>query len=202
MDARSLIPPDPDVDALKAAAAGCRACPLYADATQTVFGVGNPAASVMLVGEQPGDVEDRRGLPFVGPAGLLLQRAMDDAGLAREAVYVTNAVKHFRFTLRGKRRIHATPGREHIEACAPWLEAELAVVDPRLVVCLGGTAMKALLGPKYRVTKDRGALLPFGENRQALITTHPSAILRLPGEQRDDGYQALVADLTVAAGAL
>jgi DNA polymerase len=158
----------------------------------------------MLVGEQPGDVEDQQGLPFVGPAGKVLQKAVAEAGHGKGEVYVTNAVKHFRFEQRGKRRIHATPGREHIEACAPWLDAELRLVRPEVVVALGATAVKALLGSKYRVTKDRGALLPFDRlpGAQALITTHPSAILRMPPEQRDDGYAALVADLRVAAEAV
>ncbi|HEV2089270.1 MAG TPA: UdgX family uracil-DNA binding protein [Cryptosporangiaceae bacterium] len=204
MDARSLIPADADLVALRVAAADCQACPLHADATQTVFGTGDPAASVVLVGEQPGDVEDQRGLPFVGPAGKLLQKAVAEAGFGQGAVYVTNAVKHFRFEQRGKRRIHQTPGPEHIRACSPWLAAELALVEPEVVVCLGATAVKALLGSAYRVTKDRGVLLPFDDlpGAEALITTHPSAILRMPPETREDGYTGLVADLRVAAEAV
>jgi uracil-DNA glycosylase family protein len=201
MNAPAPVPTDTDLDGLKAAAAGCTACPLHENATQTVFGAGNPAAHVFLVGEQPGDVEDRRGLPFVGPAGTLLQRAVAEAGFARGEVYVTNAVKHFRFEPRGKRRIHVTPGTEHIRACAPWLNAELAVVRPKVVVCLGATAVKAVLGSSYRVTRDRGALLPFDglPDARALITIHPSAILRMQDDARDEGYAGLVADLKVAA---
>ena len=200
MDAQSLIPPKADWTELKKAAAGCQACELYADATQTVFGAGDPHAAAMLVGEQPGDVEDQRGLPFVGPAGTLLQRAVAEAGFGKGSVYVTNAVKHFRFEQRGKRRIHVTPGREHIQACSPWIAAELAVVKPKVVVCLGATAVKALLGSTYRVTKDRGVLLPFDDlpGAHAVITTHPSAILRMPDGAREAGYAELVADLRVA----
>jgi uracil-DNA glycosylase family protein len=202
-----IIPPDADVPAIKAAASGCTACELSGPATQTVFGTGNPHASVVLVGEQPGDVEDRQGVPFVGPAGKLLQRAVAEAGFARGSIYVTNAVKHFRFEQRGSRRIHQTPQPVHIHACAPWLAAELAVVDPKIVVCLGATAVRALLGPQPRVTKDRGVLRPFGGGEielpgaRALITIHPSAILRMPDDAREQGYQDLVADLRIAAEA-
>jgi DNA polymerase len=192
------IPPSADLPALAAAARTCTACELHEQASQTVFGEGPPDARIVLVGEQPGDVEDTEGRPFVGPAGALLDRALADAGLDRDQVYLTNAVKHFRFTLRGKRRIHAKPGREHIEACHPWLDAELAVIAPEIVVCLGATAVQALLGSRYRVMKDRGALLPFGEGRRALITTHPSAVLRVPSEDRKAAFEALVADLRVA----
>jgi DNA polymerase len=155
----------------------------------------------MLVGEQPGDVEDTRGRPFVGPAGALLDRALVEVGLDREQVYVTNAVKHFRFSQRGKRRIHAKPGREHIEACHPWLERELALVTPEIVGVLGATAVQAMLGSKYRVMRDRGTLLPFGDMR-ALITIHPSAALRAPPEDRKAAFEGLVTDLQVAAAAL
>ncbi|SHM96838.1 UdgX family uracil-DNA binding protein [Cryptosporangium aurantiacum] len=207
MDASTLIPAQADLPALKQAAAGCTACELYAPATQTVFGTGNPTAKVLLVGEQPGDVEDQRGLPFVGPAGKLLQRAVAEAGFGQGAVYVTNAVKHFRFELRGKRRIHQTPQPEHIRACTPWVGAEIAAVHPEVVVCLGATAVKALLGARYRVTKDRGELLkytgPSAEpTMKALITIHPSAILRMPDDAREKGYADLVADLAVAARAV
>ena len=141
------MPDGADVEGLRVAARGCRGCELWEPATQVVFSAGNPAAPLALVGEQPGDAEDRQGIPFVGPAGTLLQRALADAGVAVAHVYVTNAVKHFRFTERGKRRIHATPRCRHIKACRPWLEAELRLVDPALIVCLGATAAKALLGP-------------------------------------------------------
>jgi uracil-DNA glycosylase len=174
-------------------------------ATQVVFSAGNTNAAMALVGEQPGDVEDRQGVPFVGPAGKLLQRALSDAGVAVADVYVTNAVKHFRFTERGKRRIHATPQVTHIQACRPWLEAELTLVDPTLIVCLGATAAKALLGTSFRVTKQRGQVLelptPVGQ-RQVLATVHPSSVLRATGEERDVAFGGLVDDLRVAAKAI
>jgi len=210
------------LDSLRDAARGCRACPLWEPATQTVFGLGPPDARVVFVGEQPGDVEDRRGEPFVGPAGRLLDRALEDAGIDRSQTYVTNAVKHFRFTQTAKRRLHQTPGPEHIAACRPWLDAELALVNPELVVCLGATAAKAMLGSSFRITKQRGQLMPFeppasvggdgslfdqaedGAVHSAWImaTTHPSAVLRVPGDQRAAAYDALVADLKVGAEVL
>jgi DNA polymerase len=196
------IPSGADLRAVAAAARDCTACELYRDATQTVFGEGPGDARLVLVGEQPGDVEDVQGRPFVGPAGALLDRALERVGLDRGEVYVTNAVKHFRFSARGKRRIHSKPGREHIEACHPWLDAELNVLKPQVVACLGATAVSALLGSKYRVMKNRGVLLPFREPVRALITTHPSAVLRVPDEDRKDAFDALVADLGVAAEAL
>jgi uracil-DNA glycosylase family protein len=156
---------------------------------------------MVLVGEQPGDVEDRQGIPFVGPAGRLLQDALEEAGVATEDVYVTNAVKHFRFTERGKRRIHQTPQVSHIKACLPWLQAELTVVDPTLIVCLGATAARALLGPTFRVTKQRGEVLelatPVGV-RPVLATVHPSAVLRATAEERSQAFGGLVADLRTA----
>jgi DNA polymerase len=172
---------------------------------------------VVLVGEQPGDVEDRRGEPFVGPAGRLLDKALVDAGIDRSLTYVTNAVKHFRFTPTPKRRLHQTPGPEHIAACRPWLSAELALTSPELVVVLGATAARALLGPSFRITKQRGQLMPFespadGPDRDdedagvhsawIIATTHPSAVLRVPTEDRAAAYDALVADLQVGAQAL
>jgi DNA polymerase len=203
---------------LRSAAAGCRACELWEPATQTVFGEGPETARVVLVGEQPGDQEDRSGEPFVGPAGKLLDRALGDAGIDRGDAYVTNAVKHFRFTVKGKRRIHQTPGAEHMRACRPWLESEFEVLKPEVVVCLGATAAKALISPSFRITQDRGHLLPWtppgvevvepaDEDEDApsqtwmLATTHPSAILRTPDEARAAAYDALVADLTVVARA-
>lgn len=196
---------------LRAAAVACRGCELGAPATQTVFSTGSATARVALVGEQPGDVEDRRGAPFVGPAGQLLDRALTEAGLDRADAYVTNAVKHFRFTQDspGSRRLHRTPELRHLEACRPWLLAELAIVDPEVVVLLGATAGKALLGPGFRVTAVRGRLLPrAGRTGEAaavqagwlLATVHPSAVLR--ADNRESAYAAFVADLRVAAAAL
>jgi len=205
VSAAPWVPDDADIDGLRKAAVDCKGCELWQAATQVVFSAGNPNAPMALVGEQPGDVEDRQGIPFVGPAGKLLQRALSDAGVGVEDVYVTNAVKHFRFTERGKRRIHATPQVTHIQACRPWLEAELSLVDPTLIVCLGATAARSLLGASFRVTKQRGQLLtlltPVGE-RQVLATVHPSSILRATGEERDIAYGGLVDDLRVAAGAI
>ena len=205
------------LEGLREAARGCRACPLWEPATQTVFGLGPADARVVFVGEQPGDVEDRKGEPFVGPAGKLLDRALADAGIDRGETYVTNAVKHFRFTQSGKRRIHQTPGPEHVTACHPWLQSELALVDPELVVCLGATAAKAMLGNSFRITKQRGQLMPYERGTEGTLfdteeaavqsawimaTAHPSAVLRVPPEARDAAYDALVADLRVGAGAL
>jgi DNA polymerase len=215
-------PPDGvGLDGLRTAAAGCRACELWEPATQTVFGEGPETARIVFVGEQPGDQEDRKGEPFVGPAGRLLDKALADAGIDRRDAYITNAVKHFRFTPKGKRRMHQTPGPEHLRACRPWLEAEFAVLQPEVVVCLGATAARALISPSFRITTDRGQLLPWtppgvavAEGSDAdddedaphqvwmLATTHPSAILRTPDEARDAAYDALVADLTVVAHAL
>ena len=210
--AQHFVPPDAhELDELKAAAAHCEGCELYQDATQTVFGRGAANARVVFVGEQPGDVEDQKGLPFVGPAGRLLRDAVGDAGLDPGDVYITNAVKHFRFELRGKRRIHQSPGPAHITACRPWLVAEFALLKPDLVVVLGATAAKALLGPSFRVTKSRGQLMPWPASAQhpedfpvaevqALATIHPSAVLR--ADDRDAAYQGLVDDLKVGAAAL
>ena len=195
------MPEHADIEALKSAAVNCKGCELWQPATQVVFSAGNPKAPLALVGEQPGDVEDRQGIPFVGPAGRLLQEALDEAGVAREDVYVTNAVKHFRFTDRGKRRIHATPQVTHIKACLPWLEAELTLVDPTLIVCLGATAARALLGSTFRVTKQRGQVLelatPVGV-RPVLATVHPSAVLRATAEERSAAFAGLVSDLRTA----
>src|SRR4051795_4640699 len=216
-------PRDVGLDGLRSAAAGCRACELWEPATQTVFGEGPETARIVFVGEQPGDQEDRTGEPFVGPAGRLLDKALADAGIDRRDAYITNAVKHFRFTPTPKRRIHQSPGAEHLMACRPWLEAEFEVLKPEVVVCLGATAAKALISPSFRITKDRGQLLPWtppgvaaaegvasdaDDDEDAphqmwmLATTHPSAILRTPDEARDAAYDALVADLKVVAGAL
>jgi uracil-DNA glycosylase family protein len=211
---------------LREAAAGCRACELWEPATQTVFGEGPETARIVFVGEQPGDQEDRAGEPFVGPAGKLLDRALVDAKIDRRDAYITNSVKHFRFTPTPKRRIHQSPGAEHIRACKPWLEAEFAVLQPEIVVCLGAVAAKALISPTFKITKERGQLLPWtppgrqltlltepdadGDEPEEevpaqtwmLATAHPSAILRTPDDARAAAYDALVADLAVVAGAL
>lgn len=194
--AASFLPDRLDLDALRDAAAGCRGCDLYRNATSTVFGEGPPGARFLLVGEQPGDQEDRQGAPFVGPAGRVLDRALAEAGIERDEVYVTNAVKHFSFTLRGKRRIHQKPTAAEIDACRPWLTAELAVVEPEVVVVLGATAARSVLGPAFRVTKERGVPVPLG-GRLAVATLHPSAVLRAP--DRDATYAGFLADLQVAA---
>ncbi|GLI00480.1 UdgX family uracil-DNA binding protein [Phytohabitans aurantiacus] len=209
--AEKFVPDAKSLDELKAAAPGCRGCELYEGATQVVFGRGDAHAKVVFVGEQPGDVEDQKGLPFVGPAGHLLRRAVDDAGMDPGHIYITNAVKHFRFELRGKRRIHQTPDRVHIEACRPWLVSEFALLKPQVVVVLGATAAKALLGPSFRVTQSRGQVLPWPDSAQRpqdfpvepaklVATIHPSAVLR--ADNREIAYNGLVADLKVAARVL
>lgn len=204
--AAPFVPDGTDLAGLAAAAASCQGCHLYQNATQTVFGDGSSSARIVLIGEQPGDVEDRRGRPFVGPAGNLLDRALGDSGLDRKAAYVTNAVKHFKFTMAvaGKRRIHAKPDAWEVNACRPWLHAELSLLDPEVVVCLGATAAQAIFGPSFRVTKSRGVLLPWPSQEEegvqapyALATIHPSAVLR--AADRDEAYAGLVADLTVVA---
>ena len=204
--AQEWVPEHPDsIDALRAAAPACRGCELWEPATQVVFSAGNSHAAVALVGEQPGDAEDTRGIPFVGPAGQLLQRALEEAGLARDRVYVTNAVKHFRFTPRGNRRIHATPETSHVSACKPWLAEELRLVDPQVVVLLGATAAKALLGPSVRIGKDRGHPIERETTQGTttfFVTTHPSAVLRTPEDARAAAYAALVDDLRTVAGLL
>ena len=187
-----------DLGALRDAARGCTGCELRAPATQTVFGVGPASAWLMLVGEQPGDKEDLAGEPFVGPAGRLLDRALEQAGITRGETYVTNAVKHFRFERRGSRRIHKTPAVAHVRACRPWLDAELRLVGPAVVATLGATAAKALLGSRFRITESRGTVLEW-EGVALVPTVHPSAILRLDPDDRDAAFDALVADLTVAA---
>jgi DNA polymerase len=204
--AQQWVPPDADVEALRAAAPGCRGCELWAPATQVVVSTGDDRARVMLVGEQPGDAEDREGAPFVGPAGKLLARALEEAGLDRRELYLTNAVKHFRFTPRGKRRIHQTPDLAHITACRPWVEAELSAVDPEVVVPLGATAARSVMGPGVKVTQQRGQVViregPDGGERRFVPTVHPSSVLRVPGADRQAAYEALVADLRVVTGLL
>jgi DNA polymerase len=213
-DASDFLPPGAagggpgTLPELRRAAAGCRGCDLHRNATQTVFGEGERDARLILVGEQPGDREDRDGRPFVGPAGRLLDELLEEAEISRGAVYVTNAVKHFRWKEgRGKRRIHQSPTREQVRSCRPWLEAELAAIKPALLVCLGATAAKAVLGPGFRVTNDRGRVLDPSESElgglepgtPALATLHPSALLRIrePGERKRE-RDAVVEDLRVA----
>ena len=197
---RDLIPAQPDLGELRAAAAGCTACDLYRDATQTVFGEGSPDAEVLLVGEQPGDGEDRAGRPFVGPAGRVLDQALAEVGIDRELAYVTNVVKHFKFERRGKLRIHKKPNAEQVHACFPWLEAELRVVQPRVLVLLGATAAQALLGSSFRVSRQRGQFLESDLAPRVLATVHPSSILRAPDEEaRALAYEGFVADLSVVA---
>jgi DNA polymerase len=195
-----LIPARPSVAKLRAVASDCRACDLYRDATQTVFGEGSHRAHVVMVGEQPGDSEDRQGHPFVGPAGRVLDDALADAGIDRDDVYITNVVKHFRFVRKGKRRIHKKPNAEQIRACRPWLDAELGVVKPRVLVCLGATAAQALLGPKTTVGATRGRFRPDGAAGWITVTVHPSSILRAPDEEtRRQERAAFVRDLKAIA---
>ena len=187
---------------LREAAAHCTACPLHKNATQTVFGEGRKGAALMLVGEQPGDQEDVRGKPFVGPAGQILNRALEEAGIDRNAVYVTNTVKHFKWEPRGKRRIHQKPSSRDIAACRPWLEAELRIVRPGVLVCLGSTAAQALFGSAFRVTRERGKVLASPLAPRVVATVHPSALLRQPDEEsRRREYALFVQDLRVALAA-
>lgn len=195
------VPLTLDVETLRNAAANCRACPLWRSATCTVFGEGAPAARVVIVGEQPGDQEDRQGRPFVGPAGKLLDRALAAAGIDRAHVYLTNAVKHFKWEPRGKRRLHKTPSAREVAACRPWLVAELRALAPRLIVCLGATAAKAVLERDVRVTTERGQRVPTAFGAPALITVHPSSLLRLPAEMDSDAaFNDFVADLARIGG--
>lgn len=190
------MPRTRSVRAMAAAVQSCHGCDLYKEATQAVFGEGPPTARVMMIGEQPGDIEDREGEPFLGPAGRLLDRALVDVGIRREDVYLTNAVKHFKFTRRevGKRRIHDKPDRSEVLACHPWLDAELRAVKPEVVVLLGATAAQALLGPKFRITRERGRIIE-ADGLKYVATVHPSAVLRSPNREQD--YQAFVRDLSV-----
>lgn len=205
--AQAYLPDGGGLTALREAVDGCRGCALYRDATQAVFGAGPAAARLLLAGEQPGDVEDRRGEPFVGPAGRVLDDALEAAGIAREEVYLTNVVKHFKFTRdeRGTRRLHRTPNRTEVVACRPWLDAEIREVGPEVVVFLGATAAKAVLGSQFRVTRERGRLLTLPDElggdttRSALATVHPSSVLRSDREQRRAAFDGLVEDLRVIA---
>ena len=198
--ARPARPPDTaSLGALREAARRCTACHLYKRATQTVFGEGSKGATMMLVGEQPGDYEDVAGKPFVGPAGKIMDRALEEAGIDRSKVYVTNAVKHFKWEPRGKRRIHQKPNSREIAACRPWLEAELRIVKPKLVVAMGATAAQTIFGPGFRVTRERGKVLSSKLAPRVLATVHPSSLLRQPDEEsRQREYKHFVSDLRAA----
>jgi len=198
--AADFIPPHPTLEKLRAASAGCRGCDLWLNATQTVFGEGPSKADVMLVGEQPGDQEDRQGHPFVGPSGQLLDAALEAAGIDRNRVYVTNSVKHFKFVVieRG-RRLHKKPNTAEIRACNPWLQEEIRLVRPRIVVALGATAAQVLLGKQFRVTQDRGKAIPTEYAEAVVATVHPSSVLRAPADTRDEAKREFFADLKKVA---
>jgi uracil-DNA glycosylase len=197
------LPEHPTLEGVRAVAAGCKACDLYKRGTQTVFGEGPRRAEIMLVGEQPGDAEDLAGHPFVGPAGKLLDRALAEAGIDRNVVYVTNVVKHFKWEPRGKRRIHAKPNAGEISACRPWLETEIALLRPRVLICLGATAAQALLGKTFRVSKQRGEFVQSSLAPLVTATVHPSSILRAPDDEaRRAEMGQFVADLKRVASAL
>ena len=201
--AAPFVPKTTSLKVLSAAAHECRGCDLYTSATQVVFGAGPKGARVMFVGEQPGDQEDRQGEPFVGPAGALLDKALADAGIPRDQVYVTNAVKHFKWEPRGKRRIHKKPRASEVKACRPWLEAELRAVKPAVVVCLGATAAQSLLGASFKLMQQRGQVVASSAAERIVATIHPSAVLRAPDAVgRKAAYEMLVADLKVVAKTL
>jgi DNA polymerase len=201
--AAAFIPERPTLPRLRDAAQGCRGCRLYEGATQTVFGEGLKRAKVMFVGEQPGDREDIEGHPFVGPAGRMLDRALEEVGIDRSEVYITNVVKHFKYTMRGKRRIHQRPAAEEIAACRPWLESELDQVHPQVLVCLGATAAKALLGPRFKVTQQRGECVDSELAPLTTGTVHPSSILRAPDDEaRKRAYRDFVEDMRAVARVL
>jgi uracil-DNA glycosylase family protein len=203
MTAADLVPAAPTLTKLREHAAACKACPLWERGTQTVFGEGSASAEVVLVGEQPGDQEDKAGRPFVGPAGRLLDRALEETGIVRDATYVTNAVKHFKWEPKGKRRIHAKPTWSELTACRPWLEAELAVVEPRVLVCLGASAAQSLLGKQFRLTQHRGEWVDSDLAEFVTATIHPSAILRQRDEEsREAEFARFVADLRFAVSVL
>ena len=199
--AADFLPARLELRVLAKAAAKCQGCPLYYNATQAVFGEGPPDARCMFVGEQPGDQEDRQGRPFVGPAGALLDQVMEQVGIPRDDVYITNAVKHFKFEPRGKRRIHSKPSAREVAACRPWLEAEIKVIHPKIIVCLGATAAQSLLGSGFRVTQHRGEILGDTPWAQALVATvHPSSILRAPDhDAREQAKARFVTDLRIVA---
>ena len=201
--AADFLPAERTLPAMAEAAQGCRGCDLYANATQAVFGQGRPGADVMLIGEQPGDREDREGAPFVGPAGKLLDTALEQAGIDRDEVYVTNAVKHFKWEPRGKRRIHKKPNTEEIRACNPWLQAELSVVKPKVIVCLGATAAQAVIGRGFKVTQHRGEFVDTPLEPLVTATVHPSSILRAQDDgTRHSEMEAFVRDLRTVATAI
>lgn len=197
--AADFVPDSRSLPVLAAAAGRCHGCELYRHATQEVFGEGLKKAAAIFIGEQPGDIEDRQGRPFVGPAGRILDRAMQDAGIDRRLVYVTNAVKHFKFTTRGKRRLHAKPSSREVDACMPWLEAEFQAIRPQVAVCLGATAAQALLGRSFRVTRHRGEIVTTDWAPVTIATFHPSAVLRAHGDNRDHMFASLVEDLQQVA---
>jgi len=201
--AEEYVPERHTLASLRAAAAGCKGCDLWEAATQTVFGEGAAGATLMLIGEQPGDREDVEGRPFVGPAGRILDEGLETAGIPRSSVYLTNAVKHFRWVRRGKRRLHEKPNSQQVRACRPWLEAEVEAVRPRLLVLMGATAAQSILGPTFRVTQHRGKVIPTPLGTPAVPTVHPSSILRAPDEaSRAEVMAAFVSDLRSAARAL
>ena len=200
MTGAPLVPKTLTLSSVRAAARDCRGCPLWKNATQTVFGEGQCSARIMFIGEQPGDLEDRKGKPFVGPAGKLLDEALTQAGISRSDCYFTNAVKHFKWEPRGKRRIHKKPSPREVAACRPWLDAELRIIHPQTIVCLGATAAAAVLGPKVRVLRDRGRTLSSSLAENVFVTIHPSLILRMPdrGAAKQE-YKRFVHDLQLAA---
>jgi uracil-DNA glycosylase len=201
--AADFLPARINLTSLRRAVQGCRGCSLYRDATQAVFGEGLKRARLMLVGEVPGDREDRKGKPFVGPAGLLLDRVLVEAGIERDDAYVTNAVKHFKWEARGKRRIHSKPSARQIRACRPWLDAEIAVVEPEVIVALGATAAQALLGKDFRVTRQRGEFVESELAPHVTATVHPSSVLRMPDdESRRGAREELVEDFRAVAAVL
>ncbi|HEX5431591.1 MAG TPA: UdgX family uracil-DNA binding protein [Bryobacteraceae bacterium] len=194
--AADFIPSHASMKDLQEAVQSCRGCELYKFATRAVFGEGRVTSRIVLVGEEPGDEEDRKGHPFVGPAGRMLDRALEEAGIDRSDVYVSNAIKHFKFEERGKRRIHKKPSSAEITACKPWLEMEVSLIRPKIVVCLGASATRSILGPNYRLTKERGRFVPHAWAPHVTATIHPSAILRAPdSEARHAAYRDFVADL-------
>lgn len=197
--AADFLPTRLSLRTLKRAAAKCRGCELYRHATQTVFGEGPVGASLMLVGEHPGDMEDHAGRPFVGPAGRLLDELLEEANIPRDDVYVTNAVKHFKWIPRGKRRLHAKPSSRELAACRPWLDSEIIVVKPELIVCLGASAAQQILGASFRVTRSRGKVILTEDGLPVLATYHPSAVLRAPDDRRGSMREEMLADLLVAA---
>jgi DNA polymerase len=201
--AADFLPPEHDLKHLAHAAKECQGCALYERATQTVFGEGKAGSPLFLIGEQPGDQEDLQGRPFVGPAGKLLDEALGEAGIDRKLVYVTNAVKHFKWEPRGKRRLHAKPTARETAACRPWVEAEIEAVSPRVIVCLGATAAQSLMGSSFRITQQRGELLEFDGAEKLLATYHPSAVLRAPDHEAREAMRSdLVSDLKKAAAYL